>query len=81
MNKKNFEIRVTGSYLIINRIIFPRIKVYMCRRQLTNEIVRIRLIDKCPASEIVPALNEIDQLVTDLYPLKFNGLELESISI
>jgi len=53
----------------------------MCRRQPTNEIVRIRLIDKCPASEIVPALNEIDQLVTDLYPLKFNGLELESISI
>jgi hypothetical protein len=73
MNKADYEIRRTGTYLIISRIVFPRIKVYLCRKRHINEIVRIKLLDKCPASDVAPAIYEIDQLVSDLYPFKYDG--------
>lgn len=71
MDKENYEIRRFGDYLVIYRVIYPRIRVYVCYSRLIPEIVRISLLDKCSGLIIAPAIKDINQLISDLDPSAF----------
>jgi hypothetical protein len=64
INKDHYEILGEKNHLVINRKVFPRISLHLNCENTEPQIIKVKLLDKCSATVIAPALAELDELVS-----------------
>lgn len=66
IDNQKYKIRRILDYIILERITFPRIRVFILTKNPMLEIKKISLLDKCNTLSIAGAIIETNTLISQL---------------
>jgi hypothetical protein len=66
IDNQKYKIRKILDYIILERLTYPRLRVFILTKNPIFEIKKISLLDKCETSSVAGAINETNTLISQL---------------